>query len=68
MKYLLTFNEKITLDIGKGSVIFGGRFKNKRTVVKSTSKDDKGEPLVNGKPLLKYKIKKKDTKKSESVE
>lgn len=58
MKYILTYNEKITLDIKVGDEILGGRFKNKKIVVKSISKDEHGDPKINGKPLLKFRTKK----------
>lgn len=53
-----SFNESIKIPIRKGDVIYGGRFKNRKTVVKKISEDEHGEPLVNDKPLLKYKLKK----------
>ncbi|MCK9417040.1 hypothetical protein M0Q97_10310 [Candidatus Dojkabacteria bacterium] len=58
MKYLLTFNEKITLDIEVGDELRGGRFKNKKVIVKKIGKDDENQPTINGKTILKYKIKK----------
>ncbi len=47
---------KINLDIG--DTILTGRFKNKPVVVKQFGKDDKGQPTVNGRPMLKFRIKK----------
>ena len=49
-------NEEVVLDINIGDVILGGRFKNKRVTVKNIEKNEKGDWLVNGKPLLKYRI------------
>ena len=46
------------LDIEKGDIIYTGRFKNKKTVVKSIGYDENGQPIVNGKPMLKFKIEK----------
>jgi len=63
MKYLLTFNEKITLDIEVGDELRGGRFKNKKVIVKKIGKDDENQPIINGKTILKYKIVKKMNKK-----
>jgi len=65
MKYLNTYSEfeNINIPIEVGSEIYGGRFKNKKTTVKSISKDENGEPLVNNKPLLKYKLRKPKSKK-----
>jgi len=50
--------EDITLDIDIGDIILGGKFKNKRTVVKSKGKDKLGQPTINGKPFLKFRIEK----------
>lgn len=52
-KYL---KEKIDIDIEVGDVILGGRFKNKRITVKSIEYNERGEPLVNGKPLMKFRL------------
>ena len=35
-----------------------GRFKNKREIVKSIGVDKLGQPTVNGKPMLKFRIEK----------
>ena len=48
--------EKITLDISVGDVILGGKFKNKKVIVKKINKTDKGDIAINGRPLLKYRI------------
>jgi hypothetical protein len=48
--------EKIILDIEKGDFLYGGRFKNKKTVVKKIGKNAKGDITINGKPLLKYRL------------
>ncbi len=50
--------ESIPLDVKVGDVILTGRFKNKRTVVKSIGKDKYGHPTINGKSILKFKIEK----------
>ena len=47
------FLESIDLDIEVGDILLGGKYKNKRTVVKEIGKDDLGQPTINGKPLLK---------------
>jgi hypothetical protein len=46
----------IKLDIKVGDVIMGGKFKNKKVVVKSIGKNDKGDITINGKPLLRFRI------------
>jgi hypothetical protein len=62
-KYL---NEAITLDIEVGDVILGGRFKNKRITVKTIEYNERGEPLVNGKPLMKYRLIPKNVEEPEA--
>lgn len=59
----------LCIDLEIGDVILGGRFKNKRMVVKELGTDELGQPTVNGKPLLKYRIEKKlpDEKKSKKT-
>ena len=49
-------NEDITIPINVGDTILGGKFKNKRIVVKSIDKNEKGDITINGKPLLKYRL------------
>ena len=56
MKSFKEFTEKIVLDIKVGDTILGGRFKNKKTIVKKIGKNSKGDITINGKPLLKYRI------------
>ncbi len=51
--------EKIILDIEKGDFLYGGRFKNKKVLVKKIGKNDKGDITINGKPLLKFRLIKK---------
>ena len=51
-----TVQEDINIPINVGDTILGGKFKNKRIVVKTITKNDKGDILINGKPLLKYRI------------
>ena len=48
-------NENITIPIKVGDLVLGGKFKNKRIVVKSIGKNDKGDITINGRPLLKLK-------------
>jgi hypothetical protein len=62
MKYIITeqqygyISEMIKLDIKVGDVLMGGKFKNKRVVVKTIDKNDKGEITINGKPLLRFRL------------
>jgi hypothetical protein len=51
----------IKLDIKVGDTIMGGKFKNKKVVVKTIEKNDKGDITINGKPLLRFRIIKEST-------
>ena len=50
------YTEDIKVPIKIGDTVLGGRFKNKKVVVKTIGKNDKGDITINGKPLLKYRI------------
>jgi hypothetical protein len=56
----------IELDIETGDILLGGRYKNKREVVETIGTDELGQPTVNGKKLLSFRIEKKlpENKKS----
>jgi hypothetical protein len=62
MKIIITedqyglLSEMIKLDIKVGDVIMGGKFKNKKVVVKTIGKNDKGDITINGKPLLRFRL------------
>jgi len=56
MKSFSQFNEDIRVPINIGDTILGGKFKNKKVVVKDIGKNEKGDITINGKPLLKYRI------------
>ncbi len=49
-------NEDITIPINVGDTVLGGKFKNKRIVVKSIGRNEKGDITINGKPLLKFRL------------
>lgn len=51
-----SLNENITVPIKVGDTVLGGKFKNKRIVVKSIGKNEKGDITINNKPLLKFRI------------
>ena len=63
------FCEAITLDIEVGDIVLGGKYKNKRTEVKEIGTDELGQPTINGKPILKFRIEKHlpDDKKSKKT-
>ena len=73
MKQLLTewkkYLNEMKLDIKVGDILLGGKFKNKRIVVKEIGKDELGQPTINGKPLLNFRIEKHlpDNKKSKKT-
>jgi len=70
LEYLLpTIKEEIILDIKVGDILLGGKFKNKRIVVKTIGIDELGQPIINGKSLLKMRIEKDlpDDKKSKET-
>ncbi len=52
----MKISEVIKVPISIGDTVLGGKFKNKRIVVKSIGKNDKGDITINNKPLLKYRI------------
>ena len=60
---------KIELDIQIGDVLLGGRYKNKRIVVRDIGKDEFGQPTINGQAILKFRIEKflPDEKKSKKT-
>ena len=63
------YSEAITLDIEVGDIVLGGKYKNKRIEVKEIGTDDIGQPTINGKSLLKFRIEKQlpDSKKSKKT-
>lgn len=48
----------ISLDISKGDILLGGKFKNVPTKVEDIGTDELGQPTINGKKLLAFRIKK----------
>ena len=48
----------VNIDLQVGDTILTGRFKNKREIVKTIGVDKLGQPTVNGKPMLKFRIEK----------
>ena len=49
-------DEDITIPINIGDTVLGGKFKNKKVVVKTITKNEKGDILINGRPLLKFRL------------
>jgi hypothetical protein len=50
--------EDLDLDIDPGDIILTGKFKNKRRQVKDIGEDENGQPTINGKSILKFRIEK----------
>ena len=55
--------EMIKLNIKIGDTLLGGKFKNKRVVVKSIDTNEKGDITINGKSLLRFRIIEKEEPK-----
>lgn len=55
----LGVTEVIKVPISVGDTVLGGKFKNKKIVVKKIGKNEKGDLTINGRPLLKYRLAKK---------
>ena len=51
----LVISEDISVDVNVGDTIMTGRFKNKRTVVKTMGKDEHGMPTINGKKVVTFR-------------
>jgi hypothetical protein len=57
MKTFATFiKDDIKVKINVGDTILGGKFKNKPIVVKTITRNDKGDISINGRPLMKFRI------------
>lgn len=48
----------MNLDIEIGDILLTGKFRNKPVEVKEFGTDDKGQPTINGRPILNCRIKK----------
>jgi hypothetical protein len=53
----------IFIPIEIGDTILIGRFKNKKTIVKTIGKDEHGMPTLNGKRVVNFRIPPKEEKK-----
>ena len=53
--------EDIKLPVNVGDTILTGRFKNKKTVVKTIGKDEHGMPTINGRKVVNFRILKEGT-------
>jgi len=48
--------EGIYVPLKVGDTIYTGRFRNKKTTVKTIGKDEYGMPTINGKRVLNFRI------------
>ena len=48
--------EEIKLPIEVGDIVLGGKFKNKRIVVKDIGDNEIGDITINGRPILRVRI------------
>ncbi len=65
MRYLKAYDlvgEDIKVPIKIGDTVLGGRFKNKKMIVKKIGKNKKGDITINDKPLLKFRLVKENLK------
>jgi hypothetical protein len=53
---VLKLAEDINLPVNVGDTILTGRFKNKKTVVKTIGKDEHGMPTINGRKVVNFRI------------
>ena len=51
-----SIREDINIPVKIGDTILTGRFKNKKTVVKSIDKDEHGMPTINGRKVVTFRI------------
>lgn len=56
--YEFISERKIIIDLEEDDEILTGRFKNKKRFVKTFGTDENGQPTINGKPMLNFRIKK----------
>ena len=55
-EYEASLNENIVLPVKVGDTIMTGRFKNKKTVIKSIGKDEHGMPTINGRKVVTFRM------------
>jgi hypothetical protein len=57
MEYITSqLDEAITIPIEIGDTVLGGKFKNKKIVVKTIETNDKGDITINGRPFMKFRL------------
>lgn len=55
LKYFSELNEDITIPVNIGDTIYQGRFKNKKKVIKTITKDELGMPEINGQKVVNFR-------------
>ena len=55
----VSVDEDINVPINVGDEVLGGKFKNKKVIVKDIGKNPKGDITINVKPLLRFRIQNK---------
>tara|TARA_R110000824_G_scaffold278404_1_gene466578 strand:+ start:2838 stop:3035 length:198 start_codon:yes stop_codon:yes gene_type:complete len=58
----MLLSEVIKIDVKVGDVVLGGKFKNKKIVVKNIGTDDHGMPTINGRKVVTFRKAKDETK------
>ena len=58
-KFLKSFKSKLAQfdPVKVGDVIYTGKFRNKKTIVKTIGEDENGIPTINNKRILNFKFK-----------
>jgi len=56
----MKLKENINIDVKVGDTILTGKFKNKKTVIKTIGKDEHGMPTINGRKACNFRIAKKE--------
>ena len=46
------------IELNKGDIIYTGKFLNKKTTINDFGVDDKGQPTINGKKVLRFRVEK----------
>ncbi len=59
--------EAISIPIEVGDTLLGGKYKNKKVLVKSIGKNEKGEVTINGKTLMRFRLIPKEKSNSEKL-
>ncbi len=49
-------DNKIIIPVEVGDIMLTGRFRNKPVKVEDIGIDDLGQPTINGKPILKFRL------------